>query len=45
MTFEMLSRFRSPKEQKEIVQRLKDGKIDLLIGTHRILAKDAVLKT
>ncbi|HNX61465.1 MAG TPA: transcription-repair coupling factor [Candidatus Limiplasma sp.] len=40
VTFDMLSRFRSPKEQKEIIQRLKDGKIDLLIGTHRILAKD-----
>ncbi len=44
VTFDMLSRFRSPKEQKEILQRLKEGKIDLLIGTHRMLAKDVQFK-
>ncbi len=37
---EMLNRFRSPKEQKAIVERVKAGKIDILIGTHRILSKD-----
>ena len=37
---EMLSRFRSPKEQKEIVERLGRGEVDLVIGTHRILSKD-----
>lgn len=37
---EMLSRFRTAKEQKEILERLKQGKIDVLIGTHRILQKD-----
>ncbi|MDR3723051.1 MAG: transcription-repair coupling factor, partial [Terracidiphilus sp.] len=37
---EMLSRFRSPKEQKLIVERVETGKIDILIGTHRILSKD-----
>ncbi len=37
---EMLNRFRSAKEQKAIVERVKTGKIDILIGTHRILSKD-----
>ncbi|MCE5342545.1 MAG: transcription-repair coupling factor [Eubacteriales bacterium] len=40
VTYEMLSRFRSPKEQQEILKKLKEGRIDLLIGTHRMLAKD-----
>lgn len=37
---EMLSRFRSPKEQKAIVEKLGRGEFDLVIGTHRILSKD-----
>ena len=37
---EMLNRFRRPKEQKAIVERVQAGKIDILIGTHRILSKD-----
>jgi len=37
---EVLSRFRSPKEQKEVIGRLNAGKVDILIGTHRILSKD-----
>jgi len=37
---EMLSRFRSRAEQKEIVHRLKDGAIDIVIGTHRLFSKD-----
>ncbi|MBR4457889.1 MAG: transcription-repair coupling factor [Clostridia bacterium] len=37
---EVLSRFRTPKEQKEIIANLAAGKIDILVGTHRILAKD-----
>jgi transcription-repair coupling factor (superfamily II helicase) len=37
---EMISRFRSPKQQKEILQKAEAGKIDVLIGTHRILSKD-----
>jgi transcription-repair coupling factor (superfamily II helicase) len=41
---EMLSRFRTPREQKEIVRRLGDGSIDIIIGTHRILSKDIELK-
>src|SRR5262249_1235065 len=37
---EMLSRFRSPKEQKAIVEKIGRGELDLVIGTHRILSKD-----
>ncbi|HUS88620.1 MAG TPA: transcription-repair coupling factor [Desulfosporosinus sp.] len=41
ITIEMLSRFRSQKEQKEILEGLKEGRIDIIVGTHRILS-DAV---
>ena len=44
VTFDMLSRFKSPKEQRDILKRLKEGKIDLLVGTHRMLAKDVLFK-
>lgn len=37
---EMLSRFVSPTKQKQILKDLADGKIDVLIGTHRIIGKD-----
>jgi transcription-repair coupling factor (superfamily II helicase) len=37
---EMISRFRSPKEQKVIVEKTETGKVDILIGTHRVLSKD-----
>jgi len=37
---EMLSRFRSPKEQKETLERLKKGQVDIVIGTHRLLQED-----
>ncbi len=40
VTVEMISRFRSPRQQKEILQKAEAGKIDILIGTHRILSKD-----
>lgn len=40
ITIEMISRFRTTKEQKEIVEKAEQGKIDILIGTHRILSKD-----
>ncbi len=33
-----LSRFKSPKETKEIIERLNDGKIDIVIGTHKLLS-------
>ncbi|MFL6209313.1 MAG: transcription-repair coupling factor [Pyrinomonadaceae bacterium] len=37
---ELLSRFRSPKEQKDVVKRVESGEVDIVIGTHRILSKD-----
>ena len=37
---EMLSRFRSAKEQKEILEKLRKGDIDIIIGTHRLLQED-----
>jgi transcription-repair coupling factor (superfamily II helicase) len=39
-----ISRARSTKEQKEILSRLKEGKIDILIGTHRLVGKDVQFK-
>ncbi|GAB7025067.1 transcription-repair coupling factor [Geotalea toluenoxydans] len=41
---EMLSRFRTPKEQKEIIEGVKNGTVDVVIGTHRLLQKDIVFK-
>ena len=41
---EVLSRFRTPEEQKEVVKDLEAGKVDILIGTHRILQKDVVFR-
>ncbi|MDG2139330.1 MAG: transcription-repair coupling factor [Flavobacteriales bacterium] len=35
-----LNRFRTKKEQKEIITKIKDGEIDIIIGTHRIVGKD-----
>jgi transcription-repair coupling factor (superfamily II helicase) len=40
---EMVSRFRSPAEMRELKKRLADGKVDILIGTHRLLSKDIQL--
>jgi transcription-repair coupling factor (superfamily II helicase) len=37
---EMISRFRSEKEQKKVVADVEAGKVDILIGTHRLLSKD-----
>jgi transcription-repair coupling factor (superfamily II helicase) len=37
---ELLSRFRSTKEQKDVVKRVEAGDVDVLIGTHRMLSKD-----
>ena len=37
---ELLSRFRSPKEQKDVVKRVEAGDVDISIGTHRLLSKD-----
>jgi transcription-repair coupling factor (superfamily II helicase) len=44
MRIEMLSRFRSAKEQKEILKSLEAGALDIVIGTHRLLSKDIRFK-
>ncbi len=41
---EMLSRFRSPREQDEILKGLASGEIDIVIGTHRLLSSDVQVK-
>ncbi len=41
---EALSRFQSAAAQKDIIADLKDGKVDVIIGTHRILSKDVEFK-
>lgn len=41
---EMLSRFKSPKEQKSIINDTNKGLVDILIGTHRIISKDVKFK-
>jgi transcription-repair coupling factor (superfamily II helicase) len=41
---ELISRFRSTKEQKEIVKRVESGEIDVIIGTHRLLSKDIAFR-
>lgn len=44
VTVEMLSRFRSAKEQKVILKKLQSGGVDILVGTHRILAEAVKMK-
>lgn len=44
VTIAVLSRFIRPKEQKDIIQKLREGSIDVVIGTHRILSKDIAFK-
>lgn len=41
---DVISRFRTPKQQKEIIENVKEGKTDILIGTHRLLSKDINFK-
>jgi transcription-repair coupling factor (superfamily II helicase) len=41
---EVLSRFRTAKEQKTALERLAGGQIDVVIGTHRLLSKDVVFR-
>jgi transcription-repair coupling factor (superfamily II helicase) len=40
VNIEMISRFRTAKQQKEIVEKVEHGKVDILVGTHRVLSKD-----
>ncbi|GAB4113416.1 MAG: transcription-repair coupling factor [Candidatus Caldatribacteriota bacterium] len=44
INIDMLSRFRSRGEQQEIIERLKEGKIDIIIGTHRLIQDDVKFK-
>jgi len=44
VTVDYVSRFRSDKEIKQIIADVKKGKVDVLIGTHRIVSKDLVFK-
>ncbi len=41
---EVLSRFRTPKEQQQVLEGLKAGEVDIVIGTHRLLQKDVRFK-
>lgn len=41
---ELLNRFRTKKEQEEVIKKLKLGEVDVVIGTHRILSKDVEFK-
>ncbi|HET8650222.1 MAG TPA: transcription-repair coupling factor, partial [Gemmatimonadales bacterium] len=41
---EVLSRFRTPKEQKAVLKDLAEGKVDIVIGTHRLLSRDVEFK-
>ncbi len=41
---EMLSRFKTKTEQRQIIKKLKDGKIDIIVGTHRLISKDINFK-
>ncbi|MFZ5650588.1 MAG: transcription-repair coupling factor [Bacillota bacterium] len=44
ISIEMLSRFRTPREQKKILHDLSTGKLDIVIGTHRLVQEDIVFK-
>ena len=44
VTIEVLSRFRSPGQVKDVLMRTAQGKVDLLIGTHKLLQKNVVFK-
>jgi len=41
---EMVSRFRAPKEVKQVLADFAEGKVDVLIGTHRVLSRDVIPK-
>ena len=44
VNIELMSRFRTPAEQKNAIAGLKSGRVDIVIGTHRILSKDVAFK-
>ena len=41
---EVLSRFRSPKETRSVIERIARGEVDIVIGTHRLLSRDVAFK-
>jgi transcription-repair coupling factor (superfamily II helicase) len=41
---EMLSRFRSPPEQRKVLEQLREGGVDVVVGTHRLISGDVVFK-
>lgn len=45
VTIELLSRFRTPKQQQEVLKKLKKGLVDIIIGTHRLVQKDVEFKS
>ena len=44
ITIEVLSRFRSPRDQKKVIAELLNGNVNICIGTHRLLQKDVIFK-
>jgi transcription-repair coupling factor (superfamily II helicase) len=44
VTVDMVSRFRTPQETKEVLAGVASGKVDIIVGTHRLLSKDVVFK-
>jgi len=44
MCVETLSRFRSPAEQRKTLEGLRDGSVDVVVGTHRLISKDVAFK-
>jgi transcription-repair coupling factor (superfamily II helicase) len=44
VTVDYLNRFRTAREEKEVLQKVKDGKVDILIGTHKLVSKNLVFK-
>jgi transcription-repair coupling factor (superfamily II helicase) len=44
VTVDYINRFKSAKEQKETIKKVEEGKVDILIGTHRLLGKDVKFK-
>ncbi len=44
ITIELMCRFRSPAQQRATARRMKEGQVDIVIGTHRLLSKDIEIK-
>ena len=44
ISIELMCRFRSPAQQRATAKRMKEGQVDIVIGTHRLLSKDIEIK-